>query len=239
MSSPYFRFKQFIVWHDHCAMKVGTDGVLLGAWAGSESNSLAKLRILDIGTGSGLVALILAQRFPRSIIDGIDIDASAAKQAKDNFAYSPFNDRLHAYCSSLQKWETKEKYDMIVSNPPYFSNSLLCPNETRTNARHNNMLSFADLLLHSERLLTKNGIVTFILPADAEKEILTQARVMQLYCIRHCCIHTTASKPVKRILISFSRQAPTIPIISERLCLSEAGQVRSAAYSALTKDLYL
>ena len=110
MSTPYFRFKQFTVWHDRCAMKVGTDGVLLGAWASTTDSPAANTdktspveRILDIGTGSGLIALMLAQRFPNAIIDGIDIDPSAVLQAKDNFSASPFSTRLHAYSSPLQE----------------------------------------------------------------------------------------------------------------------------------------
>lgn len=248
MSTPYFRFKQFTVRHDRCAMKVGTDGVLLGAWAGaSESSEEASQpaiisaieRILDIGTGSGLVALMLAQRFPNAFIDGIDIDSSAVLQAKDNFSASPFCARLRAYSSPLQYWQPQEKYDLIVSNPPYFSNSLLCPDNTRTMARHDNTLSFAELFEHSDRLLSPCGTLALVLPADAEKEILALSRLHHLYCVRLCRVHTTAAKPAKRILIAFSRQALTCPLTPETLCLSENGLPRSAAYSALTQAFYL
>lgn len=248
MSTPYFRFKQFTVWHDRCAMKVGTDGVLLGAWAGtSESSEEASQpaiisaieRILDIGTGSGLVALMLAQRFPNAFIDGIDIDSSAVLQAQDNFSASPFCARLRAYSSPLQDWQPQEKYDLIVSNPPYFSNSLLCPDNTRTMARHNNTLSFAELFEHSDRLLSPCGTLALVLPADAEKEILAQSRLHHLYCVRLCRVHTTAAKPAKRILIAFSRQVQSCPLTPETLCLSENGLPRSAAYSALTQAFYL
>ena len=250
MSTPYFRFKQFTVWHDRCAMKVGTDGVLLGAWAEAiaykEDASAASpavphivRRILDIGTGSGLIALMLAQRFPNAIIDGIDIDPSAVLQAKDNFSASPFSTRLHVYSSPLQEWQSQEKYDMIVSNPPYFSNSLLCPDNARTNARHDNTLSFAELFEHSDRLLSPCGTLALVLPADAEKEILALSRLHHLYCVRLCRVHTTAAKPAKRILIAFYRQALTCPLTPETLCLSENGLPRSTAYSALTQDFYL
>ena len=248
MSTPYFRFKQFTVWHDRCAMKVGTDGVLLGAWAGASESSEGASQpamtssikhILDIGTGSGLVALMLAQRFPNALIDGIDIDASAVLQAQDNFSASPFSTRLRAYSSPLQDWQPQEKYDLIVSNPPYFSNSLLCPDNSRTNARHNNTLSFAELFEHSDRLLSPCGTLALVLPADAEKEILALSRLHHLYCVRLCRVHTTAAKPAKRILIAFSRQVQSCPLTPDTLCLSENGLPRSAAYSALTQAFYL
>ena len=247
MSTPYFRFKQFTIWHDRCAMKVGTDGVLLGAWAGTTDSPAANTdktspvdRILDIGTGSGLIALMLAQRFPNAIIDGIDIDPSAVLQAQDNFSVSPFSTRLRACSSSLQEWLPKEKYDMIVSNPPYFSNSLLCLDNMRTIARHDNILSFAELLEHSNRLLTQAGTLSLVLPADAEKAILAEARLQHLYCVRLCRVHTTATKPAKRLLITFAHQEPESTLLKpETLCLSEGNQPRSAAYSALTRDFYL
>ena len=250
MSTPYFRFKQFTVWHDRCAMKVGTDGVLLGTWAEAiaykEDASAASpavphivRRILDIGTGSGLIALMLAQRFPNAIIDGIDIDPSAVLQAKDNFSASPFSTRLHAYSSPLQEWQPQEKYDMIVSNPPYFSNSLLCPDGMRTKARHAESLSFAELSAHSNRLLTQAGTLSLVLPADAEKAILAEARLQHLYCVRLCRVHTTANKPAKRILVTFSHQTPATTLTPETLCLSTPNHPRSPAYSALTQDFYL
>ena len=246
MSTPYFRFKQFTVWHDRCAMKVGTDGVLLGAWASTTDSPAANTdktspveRILDIGTGSGLVALMLAQRFPNAIIDGIDIDPSAVLQAKDNFSASPFSTRLHAYSSPLQEWQPQEKYDMIVSNPPYFSNSLLCPDGMRTKARHAESLSFAELLAHSNRLLTQAGTLSLVLPADAEKAIMKEARQQHLYCVRLCRVHTTANKPAKRILVTFSHQTPATTLTPETLCLSTPDHPRSPAYSALTQDFYL
>ena len=246
MSTPYFRFKQFTVWHDRCAMKVGTDGVLLGAWASTTDSPAANTdktspveRILDIGTGSGLIALMLAQRFPNAIIDGIDIAPSAVLQAKDNFSASPFSTRLHAYSSPLQEWQPQEKYDMIVSNPPYFSNSLLCPDGMRTKARHAESLSFAELLAHSNRLLTQAGTLSLVLPAEAEKAIMKEARLQHLYCVRLCRVHTTANKPAKRILVTFSHQTPATTLTPETLCLSTPDHPRSPAYSALTQDFYL
>ncbi|MGN0234773.1 MAG: tRNA1(Val) (adenine(37)-N6)-methyltransferase [Paludibacteraceae bacterium] len=238
MSTPYFRFRQFTVWHDRCAMKVGTDGVLLGAWAG-DTGSPAVRRVLDVGTGSGLVALMLAQRFPDALVEGIDIDPSAVGQAEENFLRSPFAERLQARCCPLQQWQTDGKYDLIASNPPYFSNALLCPDDTRTRARHNNMLPFADLLAHSDRLLADGGTLALVLPADAETEILAQARLLRLSCVRLCRVHTAAAKPAKRILLAFAKGNRSATLVPETLCLSEKGEPRSAAYSALTRDFYL
>ena len=157
MSTPYFRFKQFTIFHDRCAMKVGTDGVLLGCWAGANHAPFGHLpcTILDVGTGSGLIARMLMQRFPEAEVGGIDIDEAAVEQARGN--------GVNAYLSSLQEWQnhkpqiTNHKYDLVVSNPPYFQNSLKNPDKGRELARHTDSLSYEELLSHSERLLTMHG----------------------------------------------------------------------------------
>ena len=123
MSNPYFQFKQFTIWHDKCAMKVGTDGVLLGAWAETENSQ----KILDIGTGTGLIAIMLAQRYSLSQITAIEIDEAAAAQAKMNIARSPWTKRIQVICNDFSLFRTESKYNLIVSNPPYFVNALNCP----------------------------------------------------------------------------------------------------------------
>lgn len=235
MGNPYFQFKQFAVWHDQCAMKVGTDGVLLGAWV---TPALSPSRVLDIGTGSGVIALMLAQRFPDAHIDAIDIDVAAVRQAEDNFYHSPFSERLRVQACRLQDW-SGDPYDLIVSNPPYFVNSLKCPDKTRTDARHNNMLPFADLAEHSDRLLSNFGTISFVLPIEAEQDIFALARLRRLHCNRLTYVHTKVGKPAKRILTAFSRVEPPTPPVAEHLCLSEAGTTRSAAYRKLTEAFYL
>ena len=212
MSTPNFRFKQFTVWHDRCAMKVGTDGVLLGAWAPANSFTPNPLtRILDIGTGSGLIALMLAQRFPEASIDAIDIDEAAVEQARENFVVSPWTDRLHAFHARLQDWQnhplqiTNYKYDLIVSNPPDFQNSLKNPDKGRQTARHTDTLSYAELLRHSARLLTEKGLLALVLPAEVEQEVHGLAAAELLSLTRITRVYSKESKPARRVLLGFEK----------------------------------
>ncbi|MEE0972800.1 MAG: methyltransferase, partial [Paludibacteraceae bacterium] len=159
MRNSFFRFKQFTVYQDRCAMKVGTDGVLLGVLADVSKAT----RILDIGTGTGLIALMLAQRQKDAHVDAIEIDEQAAQQAQENIAQSPFC-YIHVHTTALQAYNSTQPYDLIVSNPPYFVDSLKAPNAARNLARHTDSLSFADLLQGAERLLHNDGCFWVILP---------------------------------------------------------------------------
>ena len=249
MSTPNFRFKQFTVWHDRCAMKVGTDGVLLGAWAPANPFTPNPLtRILDIGTGSGLIALMLAQRFPEASIDAIDIDEAAVEQARENFAVSPWTDRLHAFHARLQDWQnhplqsTNYKYDLIVSNPPYFQNSLKNPDKGRQTARHTDTLSYAELLRHSARLLTEKGLLALVLPAEAEQEVRGLAAAELLSLTRITRVYSKESKPARRVLLEFEKSTSRdtdISMTEDSLVLENEIGGRSAAYQELTKDFYL
>ena len=240
MSSPFFRFKQFTVWHDRCAMKVGTDGVLLGAWADSMRNAQCVMRnVLDIGTGSGLVALMLAQRFPTAQIDAIDIEPQAVEQAQYNFAESPWAERLNAHLAALQDWQPNKHYDLIVSNPPYFQNSLKNPDKGRELARHTDSLTYADLLRCTTQRLAPRGTAAFILPAEAESYVLHIAKENGLYCCRLTRVHSKPGKPAKRILIEFSPTPPETPPAPQIFHIESAVSPRSEEYAALTKDFYL
>lgn len=221
-------------------MKVGTDGVLLGrfaalpGWTGE--------RILDVGTGSGLIALMMAQQAPKAQIDAIDIDEAAAEQAQENFFSSPWSDRLHAFRARLQDWQPNQLYDLIVSNPPYFQNSLKNPDKGRETARHTDSLNYDELLAHSARLLSEEGQLALILPADTEEEILALANThgFRVASITH--VFSKAGKPAKRVLIAFARNAETPEFHnpeSDILVLEDEKGGRSAAYQELMKEFYL
>ena len=257
MASPFFRFKQFTVWHDRCAMKVGTDGVLLGAWCPLNENvetekTGSSKRILDIGTGSGLIALMLAQRLysidniPLIInIDAIDIEESAVEQARYNFTQSPWSHILQVHHSTLQDWQA-EKYDIIVSNPPYFQNSLKNPNTQRATARHTDSLSYKELISCSVNLLKENGRLALVLPIEAEDEILALAQQNNLYPEQLTYVHPKPGKPAKRILIALKQEAESSEQRVENgkrgtdiLYIESENSPRSVEYQTLTKDFYL
>ena len=232
MPNPFFRFKQFTVFHDLCAMKVGTDGVLLGAWA----DCLNAQTILDIGTGSGLIALMLAQR-SKSVITAIDIEESAYIQAGINFKKSPFNDRLNIYHASIQQFSTSTKYDLIVSNPPYFSNSLQSPDASRTHARHNDSLSLDDLIKHSQSLLSPKGKLALILPFDIFEQVNDRALEHSLFLCRKTQVCPTPSQAPKRILLEYSMEKQ--PIVENELFIEKSRHVYSEEYRNLTSKFYL
>ena len=239
MASACFKFKQFTVWHDRCAMKVGTDGVLLGAWCPVDSR--AKMKVLDVGTGSGLIALMLAQRLPGAKITAIDIDAGAVEQAAYNFGMSPWADRLDCHQQALQELEGEGLYDLIVSNPPYFQDSLKNPDTQRAMARHTDTLSYEELLKHSARLLTTEGILALVLPIEAEQQIITIAQAHKLYPIHITHVYPKPGKAAKRLLIAFSPLplASRLSPIANSLTLESENAPRSEAYKELTKEFYL
>ena len=212
-------------------MKVGTDGVLLGAWCPIEGR-----RVLDVGTGSGLIALMLAQRSEETEIDAIDIDAEAIGQAAENFAISPWAARLHARCVAFQ--EVKERYDLIVSNPPYFVDSLKNPDQQRQAARHTDTLSYEELVNHAAELLTENGTLALILPAEAEATILAQARAAGLFPTRLTHVYSKPGKPMKRILVAFQKGVEENCETTDFYIESEHSP-RSEQYAELTYDFYL
>ena len=219
-----FRFKQFYIEDNKCAMKVGTDGVLLGAWCPKGT------RILDVGTGSGLIARMLMQRYPEAEVEGIDIDEAAVEQAREN--------GVKAYCSSLQNWQGS--YDLIVSNPPYFQNSLKNPDKGREMARHTDTLSYAELIQHSARLLQEGGRLALILPAEAENEMREIAARYSLYCTRATRVYSKETKPVRRVLLSFvMTTVRNDDMATDTLVLEDEKGGRSLPYQELCRDFYL
>lgn len=232
MSASTFNFRQFAVSQDRCAMKVGTDGVLLGAWAEGGS------RILDIGTGTGLIALMMAQRFPEASVTGIDIDAVACRQAQENVVASPFAGRVGVTCVSLQNYSCQDSFDCIVANPPFYENSLRNPDERKAVARHADRLSFGDLFNGVARLLSADGVFSAIIPADFLEQFCSNAYFSGFYITRRYEVKTTCRKPVKRCLVAFRRGRPEL-LDSRDVCLQDADGSRSAWYSELTRDFYL
>jgi len=235
MANPYFRFKQFTVYHDRCAMKVGIDGVLLGVWACIENAT----QILDIGTGTGLIALMLAQR-STATIDAIDIDKNAAMQASVNITSSPWAQRVTVQEISLQDYaeSTSTRYDLIVSNPPYFVNSLKNPTADRSLARHTDSLTHEELIVHAMTLLQPIGRICMILPViEAEKcEIFAVSR--GLYCNREVRVIPKPEAEVKRLMLEFSTQ-PCLKVTSELTIETNERHCYSEEFSTMAKDFYL
>lgn len=204
MSNPFFQFKQFVVYHDKCAMKVGTDGVLAGAWAQVEGAG----RILDVGTGSGLIALMLAQRNASASVTAVDIDGEAVAQACENVARSSWADRIQVMEQDIRlapdSW--KGTFDAIVSNPPYFVEKVKCPHGPRNLARHTDGLDFESLLGKVADLLAEDGCFSVILPVDAASGFIALALAKKLYLSRQTWVHPREDLAAKRVLMSFVKQ---------------------------------
>lgn len=230
--SEGFQFKHFYVKHDRCAMKVGTDGVLLGVLAeGSEKN------ILDIGTGSALCSLMMAQRFPDARITGIEVDEDACEQAKQNVSQSPFRDRITIMHTSLQDFcNDCELFDSIICNPPFFEESLQCPDSQRNAARHTTSLPYSVLISKCKQLLGDKGTLTIILPTSAVGRIEEECALNGLFIVKQLHIKTTERKQPKRTLL-YIKQHPE-PMVTLSKILTENGE-RSAWYADITKDFYL
>jgi tRNA1Val (adenine37-N6)-methyltransferase len=235
MSNPSFKFKQFTVFHDKCAMKVGTDGVLLGAWASVEGCS----QLLDVGTGSGLIALMLAQRKRDAFITAIEIDEDACRQATDNVNASPFSARITVERSSFQQFTTtfRQQYDMVVSNPPFFKKSLLPPDPGKANARHSVSLSLDELLQGVKQSLKPYGRIALILPADRLTELVRLTHDTSLALRRLTHVVPAPGKAVRRILVELSPQ--TGELMETELLIEVSRHHYSPEFTRLVRDFYL
>lgn len=243
-----FRFKQFKIEQDRCAMKVGTDGVLLGAWA------QGGCRILDIGSGTGLISLMMAQRFPEAEVVGIDMDADACGQARENVMASPFLDRVEVVCCRLQDFggasETAEAletaeglkaagvFDAIVSNPPFFVDSLKNPDSKRTMARHTDSLPFRDLFAGVKRLLSDEGVFSAIVPAEVVGQFVAESCMLGFYLIRKCGVKTVERKLPKRFMLSFAKHRISPYEECVETMMDSQGN-RSEWYRKITEEFYL
>ena len=232
-----FHFKQFSLEQDRCAMKVGTDGVLLGAWAPIGHNPLS---ILDIGAGTGIIAMMLAQRSFAEQIDALEIDEEAYEQATDNFENSPWSDRLFCFHAALDEFveEPEEDYDLIVCNPPFYTEDYKSDNPKRDLARFEDAMPFDDLVDAAALLLSENGIFSVIIPYKEEVRFIALAADADLFPIKITRVKGTPTSEIKRSLIAFSRNGiENYPI--DDLIIETDRHIYTVAYIALTKDFYL
>ena len=232
MGQDTFHFRQFSVCHRHCAMKVGTDGVLLGALAAVRGSSA-----LDIGTGSGLVALMLAQRSPQIRVTAIDIDSGAVNQAADNFRASPWPSRLTALQADVVSYEPALPFDTVVCNPPYYEHSPAAGSETRQKARVADRLTHEQLAVAVGRLLAPDGCFSVILPYDDTGRFAWLCWQNGLFLRRRVDVCTKYGKPYKRSVLVFERISGELHV--ESLCLMNGDGKRSEAYGSLTEAFYL
>jgi tRNA1Val (adenine37-N6)-methyltransferase len=232
----YFQFKKFVVQQGKCAMKVGTDGVLLGSWV----NLSGEQKILDVGAGTGLIALMCAQRSAHAGIDAVEIDMPASVQAAENFINSPWKNRLTIINDSFQHFAEHAliQYDVIVSNPPFFRNSLKPLKQDRLIARHDESLSYESLFRYSAPILCGNGRISVITPAGDIDTVSNAAFFYGLYPQRRTMIIPRAEKPYSRCLSEFSRN-PSNSCMTNELVIKKNRDEFSDSYIELTKDFYL
>lgn len=235
MSNDWFQFRQFLILQDQSAMKVGTDGVLLGAWA-----DCANCRtVLDIGTGTGLIALMVAQGNPHAAITAIEIDPAAVGQAKENVQASLWPDRIEVIQADFGSWEPEfdQKFDLIVCNPPFFTRSLKNPDIQKAMARHDDELPLAGLISKSVGFLSPVGKLAMILPIARIREVLKMAAENGLYLFRRMDIRGNINAPVKRVLLEWSREN-RIAEISELVIETGVRGVYTEEYRILTGEYY-
>lgn len=232
-----FQFKQFSVQQDQCAMKIGTDGVLLGAWAPIENNPI---RILDIGTGTGILSLMLAQRSDAEQLDALEIDEKSYEQAVDNFEDSPWNDRLFCYHASLTEFieEPEHQYDLIVCNPPFYSEDYKPENEQRNLARFQDAMPFEDLIEAVAVLLSDEGVLAVVIPFKEEIRFISLAQKHQLFPLKITRVRGTPTSDIKRSLLAFSRKE-TANCPMDELVIETQRHVYTSDYTILAQDFYL
>jgi tRNA1Val (adenine37-N6)-methyltransferase len=228
-----FRFKQFEVEQADCAMRINTDGVLLGAIV----TQLQPLYILDIGTGTGVIAMMLAQRFTEAKVTAVEIDGPAAFRAASNFERSPFAARLQVHHSDIKTYQSDDQYDLIVANPPYFVNDLKNPELRKGLARHADHHFFDALLRKVATILSQNGTFWVILPSKQAQELITNAVLFKLFPHKVIHVHSDATKPMFRqiICLGFS----TAPLLQENFYIYSAAGVYTDAYKNLLKNFFL
>lgn len=231
-----FSFKQFNVQQDRCAMKIGTDGVLLGAWTPLIKNPY---NLLDIGAGTGILSLMLAQRSNLEQIDAIEIDEGAYEQCVENFEASPWSDRLFCFHAGLDEFvdDPEDEYDLIISNPPFYTDTFKSENTQRDIARFEDALPFEELIEAADLLLSDNGIFSVIIPYKEETKFVSMCKELELFPLKITRVKGTPTAEIKRSLLAFTRIEQT-PIIDE-LTIEISRHQYTPEYIALTEDFYL
>lgn len=232
-----FQFKQFSVEQDRCAMKVGTDGVLLGAWTPIAHNPFS---VLDIGAGTGIISLMVAQRSFAEQIDALEIDEEAYEQAVENFENSPWSDRLFCFHAGLDEFveEPEDEYDLIVSNPPFYTEDYKTENGQRDLARFADAMPFEELIEAAALLLSENGIFSVIIPYKEEEKFIALSKEFDLFPIKTTRVKGTPTTEIKRSLLAFSRNESEIFPVDE-LIIETSRHIYTEEYIALTRDFYL
>jgi tRNA1Val (adenine37-N6)-methyltransferase len=228
-----FRFKQFSVDQTGCAMRINTDGVLIGAIASQKK----PVQMLDIGTGTGVIALMLAQRYREAFVDAVEIDTSAAEAAFNNFSNSPFDARLNLFAGDFADLESLFQYDLIVSNPPYFVNDLKNPEHRKSVARHAAEDFFTGMIRKVASLLNENGVFWVILPVKQAQELVVNAVLHRLFPSRIIHLYSDEDKPEFRQIVCFS--FTDAGVRHENFYIYEAPGIYTAAYTSLLKDFFL
>ena len=231
-----FTFKRFFVAHDRCAMKVGTDGILLGAWA-----PIAGVKhVLDIGAGSGLLALMLAQRTGDDVhVEAVELDEEAAAQARENALASPWASRIEVWQADIHQWQPSQtrRYELIISNPPFFAEGVPCATSQREQARYTTTLDHASLLTCAAEHITEEGFFCVVLPVDIVNAFIERARAMGWHLRLRTDVAETELRPPHRVLLAFSPTAGEC--FSDRLAIRGPEQQYSEGFTALTEDFYL
>lgn len=232
-----FKFKQFSVQQDKCAMKIGTDGVLLGAWCPINNNPFS---VLDIGAGTGILSLMLAQRSNAEQIDSLEIDEEAYEQCVENFENSPWSDRLFCFHAGLDEFveEPEDEYDIIISNPPFYSEKYKSDNSQRDLARFQDALPFEDLIEAADLLLSENGIFAVIIPYKEEERFIDLCAEVELFPVKVTRVKGSHTTPIVRSLLAFKRYELSV-LTADELVIEISRHEYTDDYINLTKDFYL
>ena len=232
-----FKFKQFTIHQDRCAMKVGTDGVLLGAWCPIDNNPFS---VLDIGAGTGILSLMVAQRTNAEQIDALEIEEDAYEQCVENFEASPWRDRLFCFHAGLDEFvdDPEDEYDIIISNPPFYSEDFKTDNSQRDLARFQDALPFEDLVEAADLLLSENGIFAVIIPFKEEERFIDLCAEVELFPIKVTRVKGLHNTPIVRSLLAFKRYELSV-LTADELVIEINRHEYTDDYINLTKDFYL